>query len=582
MDPTPLHPKVMTKLPDMAVYGPGVAGNVRRKTTVKVQPLQGTSYNPTGQRVIQIQLPKNGFLNGLNSYFVFSHKTPGNGLTLTDYANLAAPAQINAGNTSQEICEASGLSTSGSNWIQRLRIKIGGKIVEDIDDYNVLHEILKSSVVTSQYRDSLAGQLEGYEPSWAPKMIECFSPASNGTITNLQVAGGVQGSFDGIPVNRNRSGRLNFGAPTEAEAVATGFEPDEAKYTLQYWGKEGKEYQVVLLSGLLRSAKYLPLRFMPPVEIEVTLADFVRCHTWAPPRDNTTLLTMYANSTFTSVAGGSAGAPTDLGSLTLPATVADAWSANAQGYGINQPGGPVKQPFLLQDSALQFPNLVANAPSIELPSAKRTYEINNVAFMAEILEFDDSFYQAFEASLSQGITIPYITYTNHVYSHTGGTTDIQIAERVRSARSILAVMRRNGDLSHPPYPKFIFSRNGLEGFQVKIGTQYFPMHTIDTKPSTDLYAGERLIELQKVISAMADVSHGMSVNAFDHKTKFILGMDLQREFDRLSGLDTTKGLPLFIRLEHNSSEFRNCQLNVFVSYDMFVDLFPGEVVEVLN
>jgi hypothetical protein len=582
MDPTPLHPKVMTKLPDMAVYGPGVAGNVRRKTTVKVQPLQGTSYNPTGQRVIQIQLPKNGFLNGLNSYFVFSHKTPGNGLTLTDYPNLQEPAQIGASNTSQEICEASGLSTSGSNWIQRLRIKIGGKIVEDIDDYNVLHEILKSSVVTSQYRDSLAGQLEGYEPSWSPKVVEVFSPALNGTVANIQLAGKVQGSIDGVFVNKNRSGRLNFGAFNEQESVANGFDPDEAKYTLQYWGKEGREYQVVLLSGLLRSAKYLPLRFMPPVEIEVTLADFVRCHTWAPSRDNTSLETMYANTTTTTVAGTPGTLPADAGSLTLPVDIASAGAlANSFIY-LTQPAGNISQPLMLQDAPTQFPNAVANKPSAELPSAKRTYEINNVAFMAEILEFDDSFYQAFEASLSQGITIPYITYTNHVYSHTGGTTDIQIAERVRSARSILAVMRRNGDLSHPPYPKFIFSRNGLEGFQVKIGTQYFPMHTIDTKPSTDLYAGERLIELQKVISAMADVSHGMSVNAFDHKTKFILGMDLQREFDRLSGLDTTKGLPLFIRLEHNSSEFRNCQLNVFVSYDMFVDLFPGEVVEVLN
>lgn len=582
MDPTPLHPKVMTKLPDMAVYGPGVAGNVKRKTIVRVQPLQGTSYTPNGQRIIQIQLPKNGFLNGLNSYFVFSHKTPGSNIDLADYASLGAPSQSFASSTPQEICEASGLSTSGSNWIQRLRLKIGGKIVEDIDDYNVLHEILKSSVVTSQFRDSLAGQLEGYEPSWVPKMIEPTGPGATGTNPSIQLAGGVQSSIEGVIVNRNRSGRLNFGAATEGEAVVTGFEPDDAKHTLQYWGKTGKEYQVVLLSGLLRSAKYLPLRFMPPVEIEITLADFVRCHTWAPSRDNTSGSTMYNNATVTSVNGTTVSLPSDLFYLALPATVAEAVASQAQGPGLCQPGGPVKQPLMLQDTTLQFPNLPANAPSAELATSKRTYEISNVSFNCEILEFDDSFYQAFEASLSQGITIPYVTYTNHVYSHSGGTTDIQVAERVRSARSILAVMRRTGDLSYAPYPKFIFSRNGLEAFQVKIGTQYFPMQTIDTRPATDMYAGERLVELQKVISAMSDVSHGMSVNAFDHKTKFILGMDLQREFDRLSGLDTTKGLPLFIRLEHNSTEFKSCQLNVFVSYDMFVDLFPGEVVEVLN
>lgn len=543
MDPTPLHPKVMTKLPDMAVYGPGVAGNVRRKTTIQVQPQQGSTFTPTGQRIIQIQLPKNGFLNGLNSFLCFKHSS----------INTKAAG-------SQTICENNALSTSGSNWIQRLRIKIGGKIVEDIDDYNVLHEILKSSVVTSQFRDSLAGQLEGYEPSWVAKMVEPASPAANGTKTSFNSNG-----INGVKVNRNRSGA--FTQEYTAAALAERWSPADAEHTLQYWAANNKEYQVVLLSGLLRSAKYLPLRFMPPVEIELTLADFARCHVWAPARTATSAAAYYPNCTGTPIAA-----------------LASSDGAASAGVFFSHDTSDCEQPVVAFDNNTTGRHAVASgAASTATLAAEQNYVISQVNFVAEILEFDDSFYQAFEASLSQGITIPYITYTNHVYSLAGMDGDIQIAERVRSARSLLAVCRLNGDLAHPQYPKFLFVRNNLSQFQVKIGTQYFPMHPISVLPADDQYAGERLVELQKVIASMADVSHGMTTCAGDSRYKFIIGMDLQREFDRLSGLDTTKGLPLFLSFRGlGNSADTPCTLNVFVSYDMFVDLFPGEVVEVLN
>ena len=546
MDPTPLHPKVMTKLPDMAVYGPGVSGNVKRKTILQVQPLQGSSFTPTGQRIIQIQLPKNGFLNGLNSYLCFRHQSVN--------ANAAG---------FQSLVENNALSTSGSNWIQRLRIKIGGKIVEDIDDYNVLHEILRSSVVTSQFRDSLSGQLEGYEPSWTPKMIEPSCPSGD-TATKTII---TDRSIDGVVVNRNRSGRTDQVAT--ATALGERWANLDAVHTLQYWARQNKEYQVVLLSGLLRSAKYLPLRFMPPVEIEITLADFARTHVWAPTRNPASGATYYEN--FAGVPGTG-----------VMAQLVTADGVNPSNIFMNiRGGGDLMQPVVANDNNTTGRH-PANGITTATPLSEQTYTISQVTYVAEVLEFDDSFYQAFEASLSQGITIPYVTYTNHVYTHSGTTTDIQVAERVRSARSLLAVMRKSADLAHAPYPKFLFTRNGLNQFQVKIGTQYFPMHPIDTSETVDQYAGERLVELQKVISAMADVSHGMSLDAGQHKTRFILGMDLQREFDRLSGLDTTKGLPLFIRLVHDGSTGTQCQLNVFISYDMFVDLVPGEVVEILN
>lgn len=542
MNTTPLHPKALTKLPDMAVYGPGVAGSVKRKTLVTVPPIQGSSFTPSGQRIIQIFLPKNGFYNGVNSYLTFTHWCP-----ISNDREQAA------------------LSTSASNWIQRLRIKIGGRIVEDIDDYNVLHEIIRTSVVTAPFRDSLAGQTEGYEPSHTVKCTEeCITDGTapdslpqywntdagvNNAWRELTSATHNTAAFrnsvypvrGGVRVNVNRSGK-----PSNGIDATSDFYPDDSKDTLQRWAREKKQYQIKLLSGFLESRRYVPTRFMPPVEIELTLADFSRSHVWQPAR---------------------------------PVAPADLASKGQKG----QPNYLPARPVAGRGGALQETSL-----------ANKTYTIEGVNLMCEMLEFDETFYQAFEMSLAQGVTIPYTTFTNHVFSHSGSTTDFQIAERVRSAKALFAVMRRNNDMAYPAYPKFVFHQNGLQQYQVKVGTQYFPMQPIECAGTGnavgDPYSGTRLTELTKCISAMADTTHAMTANSNNFHQMFVIGVDLDREFNRLSGLDTTKGLPLFLNLRHGTltdgavdvTHNKPCQLNVFVHYDMFVDLFPGEVIEVLN
>ncbi len=546
MNTTPLHPKALTKLPDMAVYGPGVAGSVKRKTLVTVPPIQGSEFKPAGQRIIQIYLPKNGFYNGVNSYLTFTHKC--------DWAATDA-------------YEGPALSSSASNWIQRLRIKVGGRIVEDIDDYNVLHEIIKTSVVTAPYRDSLAGQCEGYEPSFVPKVIEDCVVDTNvtalpdtvpqyaatndtntwtdcGATTLETLANRSKPIRRGVWVNANRTGKPYFTSSNSALVGA------DAEHTLQHWSRRGRQYQIKILSGFLESRRYLPTRFMPPVEIELTLSDFERSHVWQPERPAATTANkpaVFANNDIFLASryfDGSAGAET-------------------------------------------------GAARTVTQTGQRTYTISNVNLMAEMLEFDETFYQAFEMSLAQGVTIPYTTFTNHTFANDGaGAVDIQVAERVRSAKALFAVMRRQKDLSYPAYPKFMFSQNGVTQFQVKIGTQYFPMQPIVCEDATtpangyDLYSGVRLLELTKCISAMADTTHAMTTNARTENENFVIGVDLDREFNRLSGLDTTKGLPLFLNLKFasgNTSLYsKACQINVFVHFDMFVDLFPGEVIEVLN
>lgn len=581
MNSTPLHPKALTKLPDMAVYGPGVAGSVKRKTLVTVPPIQGSEFKPTGQRVIQIFLPKNGFLNGVNSYLTFKHSCDP---CVTDPANPEARYQQPA------------LSTSASNWIQRMRIKVGGRIVEDIDDYNVLHEIVKCTVVSQPFRDSLAGQCEGYEPeddllkqiepcnvtesSLLPDTLPQYlandgkfydlgwTPAV-GTINTQGYVGPKSGLNShlrtsiirgGVRVNVNRTGNV------KTEDLDNDRYAGDADHTLQRWAREGRYYQIKLLSGFLESRRYLPLRFMPPVEIELTLADFQRSHVWAPAT-----MQNYAVTTNTG---------TEQSPVWTSATQ-DLESAVNNGIsGLNNRG-------IVKASGVTGTYAEGKARP-ETAVANQTYRIEAVNYVAEMLEFDETFYQAFEMSLAQGVTIPYTTFTNHVFAHTGGSADIQVAERVRSAKSIFAVMRRNKDLAYPAYPKFLFSQNGLDEFQVKIGTQYFPMQPIKVgEENGDLYSGHRLLELSKCVAAMSDTTHAMTIDAQNHTEKFIIGMDLDREFNRLSGLDTTKGLPLYLNLKHRSTPVdtlagKPCALNVFVHYDMFVDLFPGEVVEVLN
>lgn len=547
MNSTPLHPKALTKLPDMAVYGPGVAGSVKRKTLVTVPPIQGSSFTPSGQRIIQIFLPKNGFLNGVNSYLTFQHKCP----TTSDFEHAA-------------------LSTSASNWVQRLRIKVGGRIVEDIDDYNVLHDIIRTTVVTQPFRDSLAGQSEGYEPTYVSKATDPVIAANasalpdtlpqyttdNGatwvdaseTTLNSATRNTIQTIRGGVRVNVNRSG--NSG---RVDSSMDSRYPGDALHTLQKWARDGRLYQIKILSGFLESRRYLPLRFMPPVEIEITLADFSRSHVWQPSRPIN-----YTDGTIQ-----------DLVERRFNLSESKVTDLYLKGYG--------------KDGSEE-----GSAARTETSIENKTYTIDQVNYMAEMLEFDETFYQAFEMSLAQGVTIPYTTFTNHTFAHTGTSADIQVAERVRSAKSLFAVQRRNKDLAYAAYPKFLFSQNGLTEFQVKIGTQYFPMQPVKVDQSgyNDPYSGTRLQELIKCISTMGDTSHAMTANVANYTGMWVVGMDLDREFNRLSGLDTTKGLPLYLTLRHSSASDttggKACALNVFVHYDMFVDLFPGEVVEVLN
>jgi hypothetical protein len=564
------HANTVTKLPDMAAYGAGISGTVKRKTIINVPPIQGSVFSPTGQRIINIQLPRNGFLNGLNSYLVFNHQSPATASSAMTGSLVNAADYVSSSEATREVRNA--LSESGSSWIQRLRIKVGPNIVEDIDDYNVLHAIMQNVMVSQQYKNSAAGQMEGYQASWIKQQLEIVTPLTRGqtggtepvvvswngaslvlgqAVTNDLIGttrSALRHLVSGIKVNLNRRGVPNTNTGDNCL-------PYDQVGTLQRWAAVGKQYQVRLLSGLLDSKKYLPLRFMAPVEIEITLCDFARSHTFECGTGSNKILPGFQE--------------------------------------IGDPSGVEYYiPPMTADARLPTGSTVANPIAIPaVDSRDMTYAIWGVSYMAEMLEFDESFYNSFAVSLNNGITVPYTSFTNHAFAHTGSSADIQIAERVRSAKAIFAVQRRNADLAHGRYSKFAFVQNGLSQYQVKIGTQYFPLQPIDLyggsgNAQSDPYSGVRLIELQKTVSSISDrvTAHGIEAN--DSYQGFVIGVDLDREYNRLSGLDTTRGLPLFLSLKHKAASEvdggQPCALNVFVHYDMFLDLLPADESAVLN
>jgi hypothetical protein len=371
---------------------------------------------------------------------------------------------------------------------------------------------------------------------------------TDGTInywTEAQDRAVIRHIISGIKVNLNRRG-----VPTSNDYSDDLLFAHDQVGTHERWAAVGKQYQIRLLSGLLDSKKYLPLRYMAPVEIELTLCDFARCHKYESGSQDTTI--------------------------------------SPEGYVGDYLGRGYYMPPISNNENGRY-GALSNTIVAPISNRDMTYAIFGVRYMAEILEFDDSFYQSFQVSLTNGLTVPYTSFTNHVFAHTGTTADIQVAERVRSAKALFAVQRRSADLAFGRYTKFAFVQNGLSQYQVKIGTQYFPLQPIDlygggSNAGSDPNNGMRLIELQKAVCSIADRVSAHGVESNNSYQGFVIGVDLDREYNRLSGLDTTRGLPLFLSLNHhnNIDGGQPCILNVFVHYDMFIDLFPAEECQVLN
>jgi hypothetical protein len=139
--------------------------------TSRFNPRGANSFTYDGTNVIRFDIASNPnyFMNGKNSYLTFDHHV------------LGIPAD-GGGHTYRAYFQ------NAHSWIKRVRIVTqSGDVLEDIDDYNLLYNMLSDATIGTDYRASMSGALVGFSPAAAP--ISKFNQVI--TTYNISLLSGV-------------------------------------------------------------------------------------------------------------------------------------------------------------------------------------------------------------------------------------------------------------------------------------------------------------------------------------------------------------------------------------------------------
>lgn len=156
-----------------------------------------------------------------------------------------------------------------------------------------------------------------------------------------------------------------------------------------------------------------------------------------------------------------------------------------------------------------------------------TYNLTDVNYVAELLEFDSAFDTAFWGGLQQmGVPLKFASWHFHTFPMSGTNQTFQIHERSRSVKAAFAVARStqaasaaydsdrffsdlgqtfaaNGTLSHAAVAP-------IETFQWRVGGRYYP-----AQPVRCLYgASEAYLELSKALDNLGDYTRGSKIDAY--------------------------------------------------------------------
>ena len=159
-----------------------------------------------------------------------------------------------------------------------------------------------------------------------------------------------------------------------------------------------------------------------------------------------------------------------------------------------------------------------------------TYTIEEVRFIAELVEFDSAFDASFYGALTtMGIPLKFGSWHYHTFPITGTQSVFQIHERSRSVKSAYAVVVTNKDGNHlidrnrfyhdlnldpsSSTGAVTWDANGaaapIEEFWWRVGGRYYP-----SQPIRCMYgSSEAFIEVSKCLDNLGDYTRGSQISA---------------------------------------------------------------------
>lgn len=333
-----------------------------------------------------------------------------------------------------------------------------------------------------------------------------------------------------------------------------------------------RTFALNLLSGLLTSKKLLPLKWMAAqLSIEITLASASEAFLDRAPQAST--------ETVSILTGGS-----------------------------NQP-------------------VSYTVPADSTTFVAASYTVENVNYVAELVEFDSTYDQAFFMGLQQGgVPIKFSSWHYHSFNLSGNSYIAQIHERSRSVKAAFAVVR---DSAQPAFYKdsdrffhaikhdFNTTTTGWNAgkldqsiyqgaiyeYQWRVGGRYYP-----SQPVRCMGGGaEAYTELLKTINALGDYTRASSLTQYTYSAglayaknattptvnndfttrrfdgKFIMGCEFENTDvmpDTIAGINAEEqsDIALSIKAYDNAA---NKKLDVFMHFDCLIVVRDGNVVELI-
>lgn len=518
-------------------------------------------------RTIQITLPAQGYLNPLESYLRFDL-----GITATTASTkILAPRNLNSIHT----------------MFRRLRVLYGSIVIEDIQLYGALVRTLTNIAVEKEYQDGVGAITEGMGSDAARGMVWESVWRGDTSLTSSEARQGGMGAAGSLVYDTRVLDKTTFGTAAAATAGSVTPGPGRAIVTalttLGPLNDIKHTFTIQLASGLLTQQKLIPLKWLAnQLTIELELEE--------PSMFLVQGVTAAGQS---AVAAGTVGPAPALSDEIVPAVYSDFTA-----------GG--------QDATNGF----IIAAHSDGDAAAVGYYLDNIYYVAEILEFDSTYDAAFfQGMATGGVPIKFSSWHTHQHVLNGSSTVLTIQERARSVKSAFSIIRFRGDqdstnLRKDPYwcypgapvnisggvaIPWVESACALDEFQWRIGGRYFPSQPVKCSNG----GAEPLIELQKALNLLGDYSLAPAIapkNWFTPRGVFVVSTEFESTNGfEMSGINAEElaDLALVLKLQGNAnfststtSGYQTMTGQVytttFVNYDALVIIRPNNVLELVQ
>jgi hypothetical protein len=243
-----------------------------------------------------------------------------------------------------------------------------------------------------------------------------------------------------------------------------------------------------------------------------------------------------------------------------------------------------------------------------------SYKITNVNYIAEIIQFPDTFDTAFFIGLNNGgVPIKFNTWRYHNYNLTGSTNAIQISERARSIKAAYAVMvdrtvfpttdknRAYFDASTVISQDLVFANPGgakyltgtdasITEYQYRVGGKYFPAQPVDcTGGGVEAYN-----ELLKCLDGMGDYTFQNAIrpeNWTSHAIggynqsgdKFVMALQFENSDvmpDTITGISGEEQSDISLQLKLAAPPTDKA-IDIFLSVDSLMIVETGNTVKLI-